>query len=85
MIHAVKCRSNYFKALQSGQKSFEVRKNDRDYKVGDLLGINEIDNGGNYTGKSLVCKINYILDDFEGLQKDYIVMSVSSIYPDTEF
>lgn len=85
MIHAVKCRSNYFKALQSGQKSFEVRKNDRDYKVGDLLGINEIDNGGNYTGRALVCRINYILDGFEGLKDDYIAMSVTSIYPDTEF
>lgn len=81
MIHAVKCRSGYFNALLSGQKKFEVRKNDRGYKVGDILGINEIDNGGNYTDRALICKVNYILDDFEGLKKDYIVMGVSIIYP----
>lgn len=41
MIHAVKCLPEYFAPLNSGAKSFEVRKNDRPYAVGDYLAVNE--------------------------------------------
>lgn len=41
MTHAVKCLPEYFAAAESGLKSFEVRKNDRSYKVGDYLALNE--------------------------------------------
>lgn len=41
MIHSVKCSSNYFLDLLSGRKTFELRFNDRDYKVGDYLAVNE--------------------------------------------
>ncbi len=41
MIHEVKCRPEYFAALADGRKSFEVRKKDRPYQVGDILAVNE--------------------------------------------
>lgn len=41
MIHAVKCLPEYFAQLDKGDKTFEVRKNDRPYMVGDLLAVNE--------------------------------------------
>lgn len=41
MIHAVKCYSEFFEELMSGEKSFEVRKGDRPYEVGDYLAVNE--------------------------------------------
>lgn len=41
MIHEVKCCPEYFSALKSGIKTFEVRKNDRPYQVGDILALNE--------------------------------------------
>ncbi len=31
--HEIKCWPKYFKLIWDGTKSFEVRKNDRDYKV----------------------------------------------------
>ena len=41
MIHEIKCEPKYFAAIKNGSKTFEVRKNDRPYKVGDILAINE--------------------------------------------
>lgn len=40
-IHELKCYSEYFSRIQSGQKTFEIRKNDRDYQVGDILILTE--------------------------------------------
>lgn len=41
MIHEVKCSPEYFAALKSGIKAFEVRKKDRPYQIGDFLALNE--------------------------------------------
>lgn len=41
MIHSVKCHPDYFEVLKDGTKTFEVRKKDRLYEVGDYLAVNE--------------------------------------------
>ncbi len=41
MIHSVKCKYKHFGSLKDGTKTFEVRKNDRRYEVGDFLAVNE--------------------------------------------
>lgn len=41
MIHELKCYPEYFEALVSGKKSFEIRKNDRGFQVGDYIALNE--------------------------------------------
>lgn len=41
MIHMVKCNYKFFESLKDGTKTFEVRKKDRLYKVGDYLAVNE--------------------------------------------
>ena len=45
MVHAVKIEPEYFMVYASGRKPFEVSRNDRPYKVGDFLALNE------YNGK----------------------------------
>ena len=47
MVHAVKIEPEYFMVYASGRKPFEVRKNDRPYKVGDFLALNEYNRPGN--------------------------------------
>lgn len=42
MVHEVKCCPEYFEALKSGVKTFEVRKKDRPYQIGDFLALNEL-------------------------------------------
>ena len=41
MVHAVKVLSEYYQALITGEKTFEVREKDRPYQVGDILAVNE--------------------------------------------
>jgi ParB family chromosome partitioning protein len=63
--------------VQNGIKNFELRKNDRDYKVGDYIILQEIDNG-TYTNRELPkIKIKYILHggDF-GLKKNYCILGL---------
>lgn len=38
----LKCVQPFFSQIESGEKSFEFRQNDRDFQVGDLLSIHEL-------------------------------------------
>lgn len=40
-IHYLKINTKYLDRIISGQKTFEIRKNDRDYQVGDQLFLKE--------------------------------------------
>lgn len=75
MIHAVKQKPGYFEDVLCGRKTFEVRQNDRDYREGDLLALNEYDENG-YTGRCCLAKIDYILDDEKYCREGYVIMSI---------
>lgn len=51
MIHELKISPEYYMDVVSGVKPFEIRKNDRDFKVGDCVKLNEYDAENGYTGK----------------------------------
>lgn len=58
-IHNLKIAPRWFEDVKSGNKNFEVRINDRDYKVGDILILNEFLDGF-YTGRKIERTISYI-------------------------
>lgn len=72
MFHCLKISPEYFQAVVSGRKSFEVRLNDRDFMVGDHLCLEEW--AGYYSGRSYTCDIIYILRDFIGLRPGFVVL-----------
>lgn len=74
-VHSLKILPEYFKSVKDGTKRFEIRYNDRNYKVGDLLLLREWSNG-HYTGNEIIVKVTYILDKFQGLKNNYVVMSI---------
>lgn len=78
-IHELKILPKYFKAQKDGIKNFEIRKNDRDYKVGDDLVLLEYNpESKKKTGKLMVVKITYITDY---KQKDgYVVLGTKPDY-----
>ena len=41
-LHELKIKDEYFNAIIEGKKTFELRKNDRDYQVGDLIHFVEV-------------------------------------------
>ncbi len=75
MIHELKTLPHFFSDVINGEKTFEIRKNDRDFGKGDLLALNEFD-GQHYTGNSCLVYIDYILDDPDYVKKDMIVMAI---------
>lgn len=73
-IHKLKIRPEYFKAVSSGEKKFEIRKNDRDFNVGDFLVLREYTN--ECTGRQTIFKVTYILADPEFLKPGYVALSI---------
>ena len=61
MTHALKIRPEYFEAVQTGRKPFELRWNDRGFRVGDLVELREWD-GERYTGRTVIRCITYTLN-----------------------
>lgn len=78
MIHELKCWPEQFSALWDGSKNFELRKNDREFQVGDFLLIKEwIPSTEEYTGSSLLRKVSYVLRGPSwGLAEDHCIMSI---------
>lgn len=67
----------YFKAVKDRTKTFELRKDDSDYQVGDILKLREWD-GSRYTGNVQFRQITYILRDCPeyGLQPGYCILAM---------
>ena len=84
MIHELKILPEYFNAVVLGEKTFEIRKNDRPFHKGDLLALNEFN--GQYTGNSCLVYVDYILDNPTYVKEDMIVMGIKpcSVYRHTE-
>ena len=78
MVHELKIAPDYFEKVVSKEKSFEVRYNDRNFQVRDILKLMEYRDGA-YIGRSVYAKVTYILRDFEGLQPNYVVLSIELI------
>ena len=77
MIHALKQLPEYFAPVIEGIKTFEVRKNDRPFQVGDLLALNEWDAEiERYTGRSCLVLIDYILNDEAYCKEGYVVLGI---------
>ena len=80
MIHALKIYPEYFDEVRKGNKRFELRKNDRNFRVGDCLALNEWD-GERYTGRWILAKVNYMMNpnDVMTCQGGYVLMSIDLI------
>ncbi|MBP3040568.1 DUF3850 domain-containing protein [Bacillaceae bacterium Marseille-Q3522] len=73
--HKLKIHPQYFIEVLSGKKSFEIRKNDRNFKVGDTLLLQEFEPDSNsYTGRIAERKITYITDFAQ--KGNYVVMAI---------
>lgn len=85
MIHELKILPHFFKDVISGEKTFEIRENDRLFEKGDLLALNEHD-GQYYTGNSCLVYIDYILDNPDYCKKNMVVMGIKpcSLFRHTE-
>ncbi|MDP1297939.1 DUF3850 domain-containing protein [Klebsiella quasipneumoniae] len=76
ITHDLKIYPEFFSAVCTGVKRAELRKNDRDYRVGDTLHLMETPRGSCHrTGEFINVKITHIADVGEWMP-DYVLLSV---------
>lgn len=69
----------YFTALLEGSKTFELRKDDRDFQVGDTLVLQEYNPlNEELSGRDTFRRVTYVLRDAEqfGLRAGYVVLGL---------
>ena len=84
-IHQLKIWPEFFAAVLDGSKNFDVRYNDRDYQVGDIVLLQEYDDRkGVRTGRQVCKVITYILagvpggiPPLAGLNRNYVVLALA--------
>lgn len=78
MTHTLKTWPGAFTAILSGGKSYEIRVNDRDYKVGDKLHLREYDaKADSYSGREIEVQVMHMTHGGEwGLPEGLCVMAI---------
>lgn len=75
--HILKTLSHYFQKVETKEKTFELRQNDRNYQVGDRLILQEITTEGAATGRTLSAIVTWMLEGpIYGLEKDWAILSI---------
>lgn len=80
MIHELKITPEYFDAILSGDKTFEVRRDDRPYAVNDGLCLREY-KGHGYTGRELACKVSYVMRDCNYCKEGFCILGIVPAVP----
>ncbi|WP_461632044.1 ASCH/PUA domain-containing protein [Labilibaculum euxinus] len=80
MKHLLKILPEYFEEVVKGTKTFEVRKNDRGFEVGDILILAEYSISiQSFTGRVIEKKVTYILEGGSfGVEKGFVVMGLKN-------
>lgn len=81
MTHKIKIEEAYANAIIDGDKTFEIRYDDRGYQKGDLIEFNVIDNNAYEINHQLNDKtfvITYVLHGW-GLRPDWCVFSIKEV------
>ena len=86
MEHDLKTWPEYFEAVVTGKKNFEIRKggsmSDRKFLTGDTLLLREWNpKGEEYTGRKIRVNVDSVYEDFPwgGLVGGNVIMSISLI------
>ena len=77
-VHDIRLGATFFDDVLECRKNFELRKNDRGYKVGDILRMMEFKEGKN-TGRIVERKVIYMLEDYTGLEDGFCIMGTAPV------
>ena len=74
-VHEVKLAAMYYDDVKDGKKTFELRKNDGNYKEGDKLHMLEFKDG-RHTGRTISADIVYLMEEYTGLTEGYCILGI---------
>ncbi len=78
-VHDLKTWPKFFAEVLEGRKTFELRRDDRGFKVGDTLNLQEWNpETGAFTGCSTRRRVTYLVRDVPefGLKPGFVIMSL---------
>lgn len=77
-IHELKCWYEFYDAIERGEKTFEIRKNDRGYQVGDVLTLQRYNQEeGIYSGAESYWRVTYMTDWEQ--KPGFVVMGIARL------
>lgn len=82
-VHALKIWPEYYRAVAAGLKTFELRKADRPYQVGDHLILCCWDPmEQRYTGPRTTCQVTYVLPGGNGfgLAEGWCILGIKPLH-----
>lgn len=84
MLHNLKIRTNFLSDIITNEKTFEIRKDDRNFKVGDLISFIPLLNDSPMLEKKgfYLYEITYKLtygEFSEGLKKGYCILGIRKV------
>ena len=85
MTHEIKIQKEYAQAVYLGEKTFEVRNNDRGYQKGDLIVFKVMDGGlrdSTHPLNDMTFQITYVLGSFVGLAPNYVAFAIRDVTED---
>lgn len=93
--HELKCLSCYFWAIDSGDKPFDARRDDRGFQKGDICIFKEFDPAktsvisgwrDGYSGNEIEREITYILTGGQwGIEPGYVILGLKKVRASTPF
>jgi hypothetical protein len=82
-VHQLKTRPFEFAAVADGRKTFDIRRDDRGYAVGDILDLAEWEPAGRYTGRCQRVQVTYLLTGPDaqhfGLAPQHVAMGITRL------
>lgn len=79
VVHTLKILPKHFAAVWANKKRAELRGNDRDYQVGDVLQLVETLPDTDMTGKSVCVRITHVAD-ISDYAPGYVLLSIAQVW-----
>lgn len=76
VLHKLKCMITPTFGVEG---TVQIRKNDRGFKVNDAVVLSEVGPDGVGTGCCQVGILDHVIEDFEGLEEGYVVLSITPV------
>jgi hypothetical protein len=78
MLHNLKTWPEFYTAIEAGEKTFDIRKDDRGFKVGDFLLLFEyLSEEKTFTGRVQFVEVTYVLKGGQwGIVDGYVILGI---------